>query len=88
MPWLTPEESLKACYGKPEPKRPPYVADRPFLYPPVPDQCPRCDGLIVTQYGETSCIPCGWRHKPIPLPQEPTMRKSGASLPRVVEVGR
>ena len=88
MPWLTPEESLKACYSKPEPKRPPYVADRPFLYPPVPDQCPRCDGLIVTQYGETSCIPCGWRHKPIPLPQEPTMRKSGASLPRVVEVGK
>lgn len=23
--------------------------------------CPRCAGLVVTQYGETRCLLCGWR---------------------------
>ena len=93
MPWLTPEESLKACYGKPEPKRPPYQADRPVL-PPLPARCPKCAGCVVPEYQEyplpetVRCLNCGMRPRMHVLPQEPTMMKSGAQLPRVVEVGK
>jgi|CXWL01.1.fsa_nt_gi hypothetical protein len=87
MPWLTPEESLKACYSKPEPKRAPYRADRPAM-PPIPARCPRCQGYVLTQYNETKCLNCAWYLQPLPLPQEPTMAKSGAQLPQVMEVGR
>jgi hypothetical protein len=26
--------------------------------------CPRCSGLIVTQYDETRCLQCGWYDNP------------------------
>ena len=87
MPWESPEESLKSCYSKPEPKRPPYQADRPSM-PPVPTRCHRCNGLVVTAYEETRCLSCGWYLQPLPLPQKPTMAKYGAKLPSLIEVGR
>ena len=87
MPRIADTAINEAAPCKPEPPRAAYVADaRPM--PPIPKQCPRCCGLVVTAYEETRCIPCGWRLMPIPLPQQPTMHKSGANLPSVVEVRR
>ncbi len=76
----------EACYGAPQPPRPPYVPDYQSVYPPIPAQCPKCSGFIITQYEETTCINCGWRLNPLPLPQEPTMMKSGPQLANVIEV--
>lgn len=79
-------DACEAAPCKPEPKRPPYQADRPAM-PPIPARCHRCNGLVVTAYEETRCLSCGWYLQPLPLPQQPTM-KSGPQLPKVVEVGR
>ena len=85
MPRIADTAINEAAPCKPEPPRAAYVADaRPM--PPIPKQCPRCHGLVVTAYDETRCVACGWYLHPLPLPQEPTMMKSGASLPQVVEV--
>ena len=35
--------------------------------------CPRCSGLVVTQYGETSCLLCGWHFHPPDPPESSTM---------------
>ncbi len=35
-------------------------------------KCPRCQGLVVTQYGETRCLICAW-YLNEPLPQRPTV---------------
>ena len=87
MPRIADTAINEAAPCKPEPPRAAYVADaRPM--PPIPKQCPRCQGLVMTQYDETKCLCCGWYRQPIPLPQEPTMMKSGANLPQVVEVRR
>lgn len=38
--------------------------------------CPRCRGLVVTQYEETRCLICGWmKNDPLPEPaREPYWR--------------
>ena len=78
----------ECCYGEPQAPRGPYQSDYQPVYPPIPAQCPRCHGFIITQYEETKCLNCAWYLQPLPLPQEPTMMKSGAQLPSVVEVRR
>ena len=88
MPPRLKPDAPDACYGEPQAPRAPYVSDDQPVYPPIPAQCPKCQGCIISQYGETNCINCGWVLQPLPLPQEPTMMKSGAVLPSVVEVGR
>jgi primosomal protein N' len=35
--------------------------------------CQRCGGLVVTEYGETHCIPCGWYFHPPDPPEALTM---------------
>ena len=87
MPRIRPD-APEASAGPAEPPRPPYQSDYRPVYPPVPKCCPRCTGLIVTAYGDTKCLCCGWYRQPIPLPQETNMMKSGASLPKVVEIRR
>lgn len=87
MPPRLRPDAPEACYGKPEPKRGPYVSDDQPVYQPVPDRCPRCRGLVVTSYHDTFCVCCGWHRQPLPLPQEPTMKKSGPVLPHIMEVG-
>ena len=85
----TPDTAINEAYpGAPQAPRAPYVPDYQPVYPPIPARCPKCAGCIITQYDETNCINCGWVRQPLPLPQEPTMMKSGAVLPQVVEVGR
>ena len=88
MPQLPETAQLEPRPAPPEPPRANYVSDDEPVMPPIPKVCPRCQGFILTQYGETKCVPCGWYLQPGPLPQEPTMMKSGASLPRVIEVTR
>ena len=79
-------DAPEACYGKPEPPRGPYVSDYQPVYPPVPPCCPRCRGLVLTMYGDTRCVCCGWYRQPLPLPQEPDMMKSGPVLQHIIEV--
>lgn len=82
-----PDTAINEAYpGPPEPPRVPYQSDYQPVYPPIPAQCPRCQGCIVTQYEETRCLSCGWYLQPLPLPQEPTMMKSGAVLANIIEV--
>lgn len=88
MPRIADTQRPEAAPCKPEPPRPAYVSDYQPVYPPIPTCCPRCHGIVITSYDESYCIPCGWRLQPLPLPQEPDMHKSGASLPSVVEVRR
>jgi hypothetical protein len=73
-------------HGPAEPTRTPYVTNAPLVWPPCPAQCPRCQGLVVTQYEEPRCYMCGWRLQPIPPPPEATRMKYGAQLPTVIEV--
>lgn len=86
MPRIRPD-APEASAGPAEPPRAPYQGYRPVL-PPIPDQCPRCCGLVVIEYEDVRCLCCGWYLQPIPLPQETNMMKSGASLPKVVEIRR
>ena len=87
MPRIADSAINEAAPCKPEPKRAPYRSDRPVMSQ-IPKCCYRCSGCVITQHGETRCISCGWYLMPVPLPQEPTMAKSGASLPNVIEVRR
>ena len=81
-------DAPEACPSEEQPPRPPYQADWMPVTPPIPDQCPRCHGFVLTQYDETKCLNCAWYLTPEPLPQEPDMMKYGAMLPSVVEVRR
>ncbi len=57
-------------------------------------RCHKCNGCLTVEPGDydvaetVRCINCGMRPFMIPLPQEPTMMKSGACLPKVVEIRR
>ena len=83
----TPDTAINEAYpGAPQEPRGPYVSDHEPVYPPIPAQCPKCSGFVLTQYDETTCLNCGWRLNPLPLPQEPTMMKSGAQLANIIEV--
>lgn len=93
MPRIADSAINEAAHCKPEPKRQPYQADRPVLLP-LPTQCPKCSGCVVPEHQEyplpetVRCINCGMRPRMHVLPQEPNLMKSGAQLPKVVEVGR
>ena len=94
MPRIADTAINEAAPCKPEPPRGPYVSDYQPVYPPIPKQCPRCQGCIVHDLAyydvpaTVRCLCCGWQRMPIPLPQEPTMHKSGANLPSIIEVRR
>lgn len=51
--------------ARPEPPRAPYVSNALPVMPPVPSCCPRCKGLVVTQYSETRCLLCAWYLNPV-----------------------
>ena len=83
-----------ACTSAAQAPRQPYQSDRPLVYPPVPDRCPKCRGCLTRERAyydvpaTVFCINCGWRLCPIPLPQEPDMMKSGPVLQNIIEVRR
>jgi hypothetical protein len=83
-----PDDAPWAIPSQVEPARPAYVSDKLPPMPPVPTCCPRCKGFLITQYGDTRCIPCGWVLSPIwpALQPENRGRKIGANLPVVVRV--
>ncbi len=83
-----PDDAPWAINSAVEPPRPAYVSDKLPPMPPVPDKCPRCSGFLITQYGDTRCIPCGFYLQPIwpAVPPENRGRKIGANLPVVVRV--
>jgi hypothetical protein len=93
VPRIADSAIYEAAPCKPEPKRPPYRASTAPM-PPLPTRCPKCAGCVVPEYQEyplpetVRCLNCGMRPRMHVLPQEPSMRKSGASLPNVMEVGR
>lgn len=59
-----------------EPPRAAYVSDSLPVMPPIPACCPRCKGLVVTQYEETRCLICSWYLQPIPVDyREPFQRR-------------
>ncbi len=78
-----PDDAPWAINSAVEPPREPYRSDKEPVMPPVPDKCPRCKGLVVTQYDETRCLPCGWYLQPVQISADPTY---GAQLPAVVRV--
>mgnify|MGYP001582108851 CR=1 FL=1 len=88
MPRIPDTAIKEAAPCRPEPPREPYQSDWQPVYPPVPEACPRCNGMVLTAYSETRCVNCGWVRQPLPLPQELTMQKSGPCLPKVIEVRR
>lgn len=94
MPRIADSAIYEAAPCKPEPKRSPYRSDSLPVRLPLPARCPKCAGCVVPEYQEyplpetVRCLNCGMRPRMHVLPQEPTMMKSGAQLPRVVEVGR
>jgi hypothetical protein len=73
---------------RPEPPRGPYVSDYQPVMPPVPEKCPRCKGHIITQYGDSRCLNCGFYLCPLPLPDAMETLKGGAKLPVISEVTR
>ena len=60
--------------------------------PRIYKRCPKCNGCLTIEPGDydvadtVHCINCGMRPRMIPLPQEPTMMKSGPVLANVIEV--
>lgn len=52
---------------------------------PSAGRCPRCNGLILENYGERSCFACGWedaRHLE-PLPLSPSFDRRAGRTYRV-----
>jgi hypothetical protein len=40
--------------------------------------CPRCHGLVISQYEDTRCLICGWYQHPEPVPLKEYPNRGGS----------